>query len=95
MRPLLAVALPLALLAPCASAARSRSPTLVYMSRQTNLELVVVSLSSRTMRPLVARAGDDEQAAPSPDGRRLAFVSDRDGDDEICVAGPTGRTRSS
>jgi Tol biopolymer transport system component len=74
---------------------------LVYDSAQTvslhrgGVQVVrhlwVMDLESGAARPLVPGVGQDMQADISPEGRRIAFASDRGGDDfEIWVVGLDG-----
>jgi len=50
----------------------------------------VVRIADRTRTPLASGSAYDGQFAWSPDGRSIAFISDRDGYDALYVADASG-----
>ncbi len=57
-----------------------------------NSDIWIVGVGDRTpARQLTNKPGSDSQPRWSPDGKHLAFVSDRDGSSQIYVVSPTGR----
>ena len=69
----------------------SRGNRLVYVQVQDNVNIWRVDLKSGTTRSMLAPTSRD-QAAPaiSPDGKRIAFESDRSGSQEVWVANLDG-----
>ena len=65
----------------------SRGNRLVYVQAQKNVNIWRVDLNSRSARSMLAPTSR-YQAAPaiSPDGKRIAFQSDRSGSEEVWVA---------
>jgi len=55
-----------------------------------NYDVELVRIADRTRRPLAASAAYDGQFAWSPDGKSLAFISDRDGYEALYVADASG-----
>lgn len=55
----------------------------VYVGGTFNRDIAAYSLAESAQRIVVQSAADDRAPALSPDGARLAFLSDRDGSDDI------------
>ena len=90
MRYLLVIPLALALLVPGAGAA-SAPELVVASSRDGDSELFLARADGQIVKRLTANRVSDFSPRWSPDGRRIAFVSDRDGDgDEIFVMNADG-----
>jgi Tol biopolymer transport system component len=69
----------------------SRGNRLVYVQLQDNVNIWRVDLKSGTTRSLLAPSSRDQRApAISPDGKRIAFESDRSGTQEVWVANLDG-----
>ncbi len=56
-------------------------------SRGTNEDIYVLDFGTLTVYPFVTGPSDDQQPRWSPDGRWLAFASDRSGQSQIYLAG--------
>jgi len=63
-----------------------------YLRGYGHYGLFDMDLASRTITPLVHTSGEDHDPAWSPDGKQLAFVSDRDGAPNIYLYDTTDRT---
>ena len=55
-----------------------------------NYDVEVVRIADRVRTPLAASSAYDGQFAWSPDGKSVAFISDRDGYDALYVADASG-----
>ena len=55
-----------------------------------DFDIVVVSANGKVRRKLTSGVAWDEEPAWSPDGKQIAFASDRDGDFEIYVVNANG-----
>ncbi|MCX7022146.1 MAG: DUF5050 domain-containing protein, partial [bacterium] len=80
------------------SVAGSTGGRITYQSgRDMNREIFVMDADGRNQTQLTNHVGNDAYPAWSPDGRRIAFNSDRDGDDfewEIYVMDADGRNQT-
>jgi TolB protein len=83
------VAAATAILVPPASAAEPVPSMVLTSDRDGDYELYLRA-SNGTLQQLTNNRTDDYAAAWSPNGRRLAFVSNRDGDPEIFVMNADG-----
>ncbi len=81
------LAVPLGILALLLSACAGRpAGVIAFESRQGDTsDILLLSLRDGRITPLVSDPAWDGTPAVSPDGKRLAFASDRDGDPEIFV----------
>ena len=79
----------LGLAAPAAQAA-PKDPQFVLSSPRDGDEELYLSTAAGGRVPLTANGAGDYGAVWSPDGSRLAFVSDRDGDEEVWVVDADG-----
>ena len=74
----------------------SASPTgdrIVFTRGEPDYDLVHIPLSERTTsRPLLATSQNESDPALSPDGKMLAYVTDRNGQDEIWQRSVDGST---
>jgi dipeptidyl aminopeptidase/acylaminoacyl peptidase len=59
-------------------------------SNKTTINLWIVGIDGRGLRPLTSAAARDGGAQWSPDGRTIAFVSNRGGSSQIWTIDPTG-----
>lgn len=66
------------------------SKLVVTLSYETNADLYVIDLSSRTRRRLTDSYAIDTSPTVSPDGRSVAFLSDRGGSAQIYLVPITG-----
>src|SRR5262245_29227578 len=59
-------------------------------SNTTTINLWIVGIDGRGLRPLTSAAARDGGAQWSPDGRTIAFVTNRGGSSQIWTIDPTG-----
>jgi len=55
-----------------------------------NLDIYVMNSDASDIRQITSHPADDSQPSWSPDGRKIAFLSERSGQDEIYVMNPDG-----
>jgi eukaryotic-like serine/threonine-protein kinase len=63
----------------------------VFVTPDSDYDLVEVSLAEPSVQPLLATARNESDPMYSPDGTRLAYVTDRSGHDEIWLKTRDGR----
>jgi WD40 repeat protein len=71
-------------------AEKAHRPVLIVSTRTGNADIFLVDASSGDARNLTNHAGNDGFPAWSPDGKRIAFASDRDGGTNIYSMDPEG-----
>jgi eukaryotic-like serine/threonine-protein kinase len=64
---------------------------IAFSKGDPDYDLVDLSLSGQTMRPLLATARNESEAVWSPDGNFFAYVTDRTGQDEIWIRSREGQ----
>src|SRR6266545_6594986 len=62
----------------------------VFASKRGGHTEIFVQVSGSSTRQLTRNRASDYGPVSSPDGRRIAFVSDRDGDDDLYVVNLNG-----
>ncbi len=65
-----------------------------FNPRDDNLDIYVMNSDGSDIEPLTTHSADDSEPVWSPDGERIAFISERDGQDEIYLMNSDGTNQT-